>query len=112
MMKTKKKQLIKGIMLSTVLGLGWIVAGDISQAAGHGLSQEEETPQWNEQALYKAGNIVSYEGIQYEAQDFSWGKQPSKTLRWRPLKREKKANKSYYSDAILSYYEGQWFLRK
>ncbi|PEN75393.1 hypothetical protein CN553_31785, partial [Bacillus cereus] len=71
MMKNKRKQIGQGIMLATVLGLGWGVAGDISHAAGNEGSQKQEAPKWTEQTLYKSGDIVSYEGTAYEMIYFS-----------------------------------------
>ncbi|PEN84503.1 hypothetical protein CN553_27735 [Bacillus cereus] len=64
-MKNKKKQLIKGIMLSTALGLGWGVAGDISHAAGSELAQKQGPAEWNSDVFYKVGDIVTYNENQY-----------------------------------------------
>ncbi|PEN81028.1 hypothetical protein CN553_29280 [Bacillus cereus] len=58
----------KGIVLATVLGLGWSVAGDISHAEGNGVSQIEETPEWDLEKRYVKGDIVTYNEKQYEAQ--------------------------------------------
>ncbi|WP_179871752.1 hypothetical protein [Bacillus cereus] len=69
-MKNKKKQLIKGIMLSTVLGLGWSAAGDISHAAGNELSQIQETAEWKAKREYVKGAKVSYKGTEYQ---LMWG---------------------------------------
>ncbi|WP_179871714.1 carbohydrate-binding protein [Bacillus cereus] len=81
-MKNKKKQLIKGIMLSTVLGLGWSVVGDVSHAAGNEISQ---TAEWNKKIKYVKGDIVTYNGIQYVTQQSICGFSPDEIDVWKPM---------------------------
>ncbi|PEN82387.1 hypothetical protein CN553_28760 [Bacillus cereus] len=69
-MKNKKQQWIKGIMLATVLGLGWGVAGDISHAAGTESSQIQGIAAWNEESEYGKGDKVVYNETEYE---LMWG---------------------------------------
>ncbi|PEN89772.1 hypothetical protein CN553_22475 [Bacillus cereus] len=66
MMKNKKRQIGKGIVLATVLGLGWGVAGDISHAAGNNFSQKKIPAEWKEKEQYSQGAKVSYKGTQYK----------------------------------------------
>ncbi|WP_179871728.1 carbohydrate-binding protein [Bacillus cereus] len=84
-MKNKKKQWIKGIMLSTFLGLGWSITGDISHAAGKEISQIEVTPEWIAEKTYNIGDIVTYKGIQYVAQQFSKGNKPNANWQWKSV---------------------------
>ncbi|PEN75547.1 hypothetical protein CN553_31705 [Bacillus cereus] len=115
MMKNKKKQLIKGIMLLTVLGLGWGVAGDISHAVGNELSQGEETPQWDGARSYFKGNIVTYNGIQYEALwDVDGGKRPDISGRWKQLNGEIpewSSEKEYFKGDTVIYQGVQYKAR-
>ncbi|PEN93846.1 hypothetical protein CN553_18200 [Bacillus cereus] len=106
-MKNKQKQLIKGIMLSTVLGLGWGIAGDISHAAGNESYPIQTIQKWEEKTFYKKGSIVTYKGLQYQANypihffspddhdlivDDAW-----------ELFTDWKGNKIYDKDAIVTY---------
>ncbi|PEN89773.1 hypothetical protein CN553_22480 [Bacillus cereus] len=105
MIKNKKKQIGKGIVLATVLGLGWSVAGDISHAAGNELSQIQ-IDNWNEKKLYDKGDIVTYNGIQYEAQYGMCGIRPDESWDWKAMnggipKRDKK--KTYFKGMLVTY---------
>ncbi|WP_142947240.1 hypothetical protein [Bacillus cereus] len=73
-------------MLSTVLGLGWSVAGGLSHAAGNDeLSQIQITDEWNENKLYDKGEIVIYNRIQYEAQECYLPGTPGETPHWKSV---------------------------
>ncbi|WP_309411839.1 carbohydrate-binding protein [Bacillus cereus] len=113
-MKNKKKQWIKGMMLTTALGLGVSVASDISHAAGNRLSQIAEIKEWNEKKAYDEGEIVTYNGIQYEAQHSTHGHKPDESWRWKPLNGatpEWNEKKAYDEGEIVTYngiqYEAQ-----
>ncbi|WP_309411827.1 carbohydrate-binding protein [Bacillus cereus] len=108
-MKNKKKQLIKGIMLSTVLGLGWGVTVDISHAAGNEFFQIEEAPEWSSEKEYVKGDIVTYNGVRYLARfdkPAAWGGYyiPNRSFFWKVLDApEWSREKSYMLDDIITY---------
>ncbi|PEN74376.1 hypothetical protein CN553_32140, partial [Bacillus cereus] len=93
-------------VLATVLVLGWNVAGDLSHAAGNGLSQEKETPEWSEKKGYLKGDIITYKGIQYEAKFRSVGQKPDESLAWIPMNGgipEWNKKKIYFKGDIITY---------
>ncbi|PEN79387.1 hypothetical protein CN553_30640 [Bacillus cereus] len=85
-MKKKQTQMRKGIVLATILGLGWNVAGDRSYAAGHAISHLQKTAEWDAKEGYVKGNTVSYKGTEYE---LTWGNtigiKPNKYMYWKTV---------------------------
>ncbi|WP_309411847.1 hypothetical protein [Bacillus cereus] len=112
-MKNKKKQLIKGMMLATVLGLGVGVAGDISHAAGNELSQVQTIEEWRTGKVYEKDMIVKYNNQYYKACWESYvtieGYEPDKTASWKLINpdgsdiAEWRTGKVYEKDMIVKY---------
>ncbi|PEN85319.1 hypothetical protein CN553_26930, partial [Bacillus cereus] len=91
---------------STVLGLGWNVAGDLSHAAGNGISQIEETPEWSAEKTYNIGEIVTYKAIRYEARfnNLTGVLKPNRFASWKVLNvPEWSSKKIYWTDDTVTY---------
>ena len=116
-MKHKQKQWIKGLMLSTALGLGVSVAGDISHAAGNEGSQMQIVNEWNKNKLYDKNDIVTYEGVQYKPLTLTCVDRPNVTpSQWEVVKvddrknadgiKEWKQQQMYYNIGTIVTYKG------
>ncbi|PEN91520.1 hypothetical protein CN553_20915, partial [Bacillus cereus] len=106
-MKNKQKQLVKGIILATALGLGWGIAGDISHAADNESSQIQTIKEWNRNTVYTKGAIVTYNEKQYKAKgtvlEYSPDEAKDELLDVWELFTDWKGNKIYDKDAIVTY---------